>query len=257
VSLRTIKDATPLHTELFESAFQWIKDNILARINADESDYALIGSTRIYQSRVFIGDIDIAVKESLIDVDNLDSVFGDLDYHYNKGLHILSLAYPIPGGKQIGQVDLVLSENMEFTKWMYWSSENSEYKGVYRNLLLRSVAATADIFPVTMQGMNMVEWTQYTLHMKEGLLRTKKTTLGKRGVPIKTKTILERRKVSYSPNRIATIILGPKATMEDTDSFESVLSFVRSMKFVGQPGMVMDEFRQRCKDAKLPLPSEV
>ena len=69
----------------------------------------------------------------------------------NKGTGVISLQFPISNtdGKQKNkkvQLDLMIVDNLDLAKFNFWSphEEQSKWKGIYRNIILSSMASVMD-----------------------------------------------------------------------------------------------------------------
>src|SRR5690606_9796218 len=120
-------------------------------LNGYDLRNALLGSTaltkdgEIGRSETF-GDIDIAVGNTFTISDlekHLRSSFRGLETKTFKSMGIVSIAMPISGDENNGfvQTDFILGD-IDLLKFMYKSpdpSSASKYKGLYRNVLIRSL----------------------------------------------------------------------------------------------------------------------
>lgn len=191
------------------------------------------------------GDIDIAIETSW-DKDfnkiykyvesNLDNVssMGNV----NKQLHVFNFGYKWDK-EHIVQVDFMFVDDLEFAEFVYHSPDftknESKYKGMYQSALLM---ATAKALHVDIKGNDgppedgeAKEWYEYHFTQTDGLKLVKKSNVGKNGKPIKTPKKLEEKIITKKVNEILMTILGNKATKEDCNSFESLVSYLSSNKF--------------------------
>ena len=76
----------------------------------------------------------------------IESVLRKSNYSFNKniGLNIVSVAFPIANSSKKVQVDLMPTDNLAFTKWIYWSPnlsrKDSKYSGTYRTEFIIAIS---------------------------------------------------------------------------------------------------------------------
>jgi hypothetical protein len=194
------------------------------------------------------GDLDIAIdvkpiaKKFEISLDNLKEVQNQIEkiinskkinYTFSAGINVFSFGYPIQGSEGNVQIDLMLTYDLNFTVWKYWSPSESEskYKGHYRALLISTIASTLNkkILKSFDDGDDM-EIERYTLSDK-GFRKKVESFLSKAGNKVKSSRVLSQELVTKIPEKIIKIILGPDSKIEDTVSFEKLWDFINSNKF--------------------------
>lgn len=111
----------------------------ITSIPVEELKKNLLGSCRTTAAGITpdSGDVDIAVEN-----DKLESIRAKMgkvcgeQHRDNTGIGVYTFAVPV--GDKKYQVDFMGSNNLDFTRWMYYSDlgGKSKYKGAYRNALL-------------------------------------------------------------------------------------------------------------------------
>jgi hypothetical protein len=191
------------------------------------------------------GDLDIIINQKLLKTKgelvldylaNIVKTFS-LDYKIFKGLGVVSIAFPIHGSKNKVQIDLMPTDNLEFTRWSYFSPYENETKfkekmGTYRTEYLKAIAAECqkkiiDKFPTGEPKIIK----RFTLSSDIGLSRKIFSYIGKKGNMIKNPIEIEKKLVSKDPDKIIKILLGPEATILNTNSFETIYKKMTSFDF--------------------------
>ena len=144
---KLIKDSVPVDFQTLSSVYDYVK-NLLCDCDNPCSDYIFdfvpIGSYGKKRPHELYGDLDVAIQTNdEFDVDK----FMVFLYHYGlnpmfiKPNNMISFGLDFIRHKEKNitiQVDLILTNNLNFTQWMYYTSPASEskYKGLYRNSLI-------------------------------------------------------------------------------------------------------------------------
>ena len=154
-----IDEARPLTQTEVQDTYKWVEKNILPLLGLDGEgiDASPIGSYGKKADDATSGDIDVAIsidKIAGVNGISLDDVLDFVDNTLRKngysttkasGFNQVSLGVPVAGKKNEGtaQVDLMLSGNLDWSKFMYYSpnfrESESKYKGMYRNTLKRTI----------------------------------------------------------------------------------------------------------------------
>jgi hypothetical protein len=255
-----VKNVVRINQENVEKTLKGIQSNILDELGVKMPNTAkTLGSTGKRNEGESSGDIDIAVSmEDIMQKNNLDDegAVGEFikevskkttpDVTYNKGTGIVSISYPIKNvdKKQRNssvQVDFMITpkDNMDIVDFGYHSPHQSEskYKGAYRNIALMSIAGESKYKPMektkTESGKEVVTtWQRFILDPKRGLYKATQTLLSpKTGKITKTKKTTDKEIVSSNKEEIIKTLLGKNATIEDANSFETIMDFVNSNEF--------------------------
>lgn len=200
-------------------------------------DWELLGSA--LKKSAPSGDIDIALVVKSIEH------FKDMAENYleKKGIEnkyfpvskTLSIKYPIPDKEDFVQVDLMFTDDLQYTIFSRFSPHEKDSTaiktkfGVYRNLFLASIAAEIayKVLEKNPDG-NPKVIEKYALNVEDGLF---KNTLDYTEKNLKKPKVLKKELVTKDPAKIVKILLGDTATVADADSFESINKFVQSPKF--------------------------
>jgi len=243
------------------------------------NDWELLGSAMKKEDHS--GDIDIAINVLSLfekfpkELNSLDQVFDFLqkklsglqyDTKAMKGFNIFSIAFPINGLKdQYVQVDLMPTDNMDLIKWAYWSPKSTESRfkkmGLYRNILMAAIATEMNrkVLSKFPDG-DVKEMEKFAMSMEKGLIKKVDSWEGKKGKLTNPRDIKELKSVvSNVPEEIVKILLGPTATIEDTNSFESIYNKIMSKDFPYKDKI--NDIKAKAKDSfenlKLPVPEEL
>lgn len=118
------------------------------------------------------------------------------------------------------------SKNLNYLKWGM-NIEDDKYKGVVRNVLLCNIAGYADLKVVEREKIDgkdvPVVIDKYILSTTEGLFRKTKSIKGKKpGQIVKTAKILSSKFITNDVRKIAHLIFGNSASLEDLATATSV-----------------------------------
>jgi hypothetical protein len=277
-----IEESRPMSQAETIETYEYVKKKIfpLIGLEGDEIDASPIGSFGKKMSDKESSDIDVAVSVDKIAGQNGIGMEEVLDWigsklsssgyptKITKGFHQISIGVPISGkkGNGIGQVDLMLSTNMNWSKFMYYSpdfkSAESRYKGLYRNILLMSIFSegTKKTVKTTNSG-EIEEYEHYVVHLEKGISLVRKTLMGKKGSLVKTATILKDfdRFITNTPEEVVHLAFGSDVQPGDVMTFENAWSHFESSKFPYKDKRkeILNRFKAYILGAKVPAPEEV
>jgi hypothetical protein len=257
VTAKAIKSAAPIPSGKVDSARDSVADFIENRLGIPSGKFSLLGSAHSGH-RKGVNDLDFGV----IAPSGLDILAEKVRRYSHEvksmpSIGVISFAWVIPGPDgDCCQVDLMVTDNLPFTEWMYRNGHESMHKGAHRNLLLRSIAASAPHKILRSAEGSPLEWESRGLDPKKGLVRRLQSREGKSGQPIKTVKTLRSELITNNPNEIVLELLGPSFTVDDSIDFESVLSAVGSsrFKFANVRSAILDGACQRIQDAGYQVP---
>lgn len=213
-------------------------------LNADPKDSLfLLGSTG---KKTDSGDIDIGLDAnilhdnilvSLMKLDELCAKNNIKSYINTISFDMLHVCFQQPNNKFV-QIDLLLTEYPEFTKFFMFSpAENeSRYKGAHRNTLLKSILLAATLSNVIYDNKHQpIKWNQYDL-TSNGMIQCAKTLVDENGNRLMYKTTNEPLEIEYAKNEyihylshdvdtIIKFIVGD-FKQEDIDTFEKLFNIV-------------------------------
>lgn len=276
-----IGDARPLTQEEVISTYKWVEKNIFPKLGLEGSgiDATPIGSYAKKLPHVTSGDIDIAVSiDKIAGVNSItfDSVLDWLDKKLNslgystrvaRGFSQVSFGCPIKGDWKIGvgQVDLMLSGNLDWSRFMYYSpnfiESESKYKGLYRNVLLMSIVSEAlkEVTKLTDKG-EVEEYKQYVIRLEKGMFAVKKTFMGKRGITKTASLIHDQDKfITSAPEDVAHFAFGDNVNPSDIMTFENIWKHFNSPSFPHKSKFesILKRFKDYIIYSKMPIPTEV
>lgn len=276
-----IEESRPMtQTETVET-YEYVKKKIfpLIGLDGDGVDASPIGSFGKKLSDKESSDVDIAVSVDKIAGQNgigieetlewLNAKLSSAGYPTKvvKGFQQVSIGVPISGkkGNGIGQIDLMLSTNLDWSRFMYYSPDfkvaESKYKGMYRNVLLMSIFSegTKKSVKITDSG-EMEEYEQTVIHLESGLASVRKTLMGKKGALVKTATKLDEfdKFLTNVPEEVVHLAFGDSVQPNDVMTFENAWSHFESAKFPYKDKRkeILNRFRAYLLGAKVPMPEE-
>lgn len=241
------------------------------------TDCFTLGSAGKKSEEELSGDLDIGVSIDQIASSNGLKLSDVLDWFINKltemgydveplrGFSQVSIPFPISGRMtdEPVQVDFMLSNNLNWTKFIYsspdYSKGESKYKQAYRNFLLGAVIAgfKYEILKKSDSGIP-IEVRKYVLRHDRGIYQLTKSYAGKTGSIIKAGKTLAGSEIFFTqiPEELVDFFLDEKYTPEDISSFEKLYDIVfnKPSKVSGVRDLIRDLFIQSIKKAKLPIP---
>lgn len=254
-----VGDVDRINQENVEATLKAISTKIIKPLKITNKDIGVLGSTGKRKPGGSSGDIDIAIDANKVLRANAIQIADELfDFIAgkakkvsntvvsNKGTGVISLQFPISNtdGKQKNkkvQLDLMIVDNLDLAKFNFWSphEEQSKWKGIYRNIILSSMASVMD-FEVLEKGYdeNDVEvptlFRRNFIDLKRGLMRGLQTRIGKSGKLFAKgrKQTLETKVLENQPEGIIKAILGPAFTVRDAESFESLFKILDHPKYL-------------------------
>ena len=254
-----VGDVDRINQENVEATLKAISTKIIKPLKITTKDIGILGSTGKRKPGGSSGDIDIAIDANKVLRANAIQIADELfDFIAgkaknvsntvvsNKGTGVISLQFPISNtdGKQKNkkvQLDLMIVDNLDLAKFNFWSphEEQSKWKGIYRNIILSSMASVMD-FEVLEKGYdeNDVEvptlFKRNFIDLKRGLMRGLQTRIGKSGKLFAKgrKQTLETKVLENQPEGIIKAILGPAFTVKDAESFESLFKILDHPKYL-------------------------
>ena len=272
-------NGTPMTQTQAKAVFDDVVNKLLPKLGLFEkgTDYDALGSFGKKYENQTSGDIDIAVSTEAIAShfgipldeveDKIISVCEEenLQYNYGKGIHVISIAWLIPGTEMYGQVDLMPSDNMEYSKWMYHSPDftkaESKYKGLFRNQLIMAIIKHADQKVLSKNEQDEVmEYERYALRLNSGIARTVRSHIGKKGRLKNPKAIKElERHITNVPKEIVELAFGEGTKVKNTMTFEDCykLFMKDSFPWKDQRDNIVTSFVKEIFSAKVPVPSEM
>lgn len=273
-----VTGGSPIPAEHGMPMYNEIIKTLASLLKISTKDMKPLGSTGKKKKGTFSGDIDIAIDGILIGANNKlkfdeiqDFIFKKMNSKFKntvnmKGLGIVSFLYPIPDSDDSGQVDLMITDDIEITNFVMHSpnfiNNESKYKGLYRTHLIYNTVKNIDTDDVDeyFEDGDVKTFTKYSLTPRKGLIKQLKSFEGKLGKLKKAKVIGTDEVITTIPLDIVKFIFGEQYQVADMNSFESIYKIVSSSKFKHKDkfNKIMEDFKNDIiKTKKLPLPSEI
>ena len=230
--MKAIKSATPIHLKDLAEFNTKLSVNLLRIFQI--KDFRFIGS---FGKKEWMNDIDVAVLGNFDQCSNIIKSSG-LKYKILNGFKQISFGFPFK--EEIVQVDLMFSKNLDWSEFIYYSpnllNHESEYKGVYRNLLLNSVCKIE-----TQNWLDEFTYEQFIYRTFDGFGNVKKTYLSESGNRLKTPRVLNFEHITFDPKEMYHILGINGCPM----TFEQLHNEIKDRsKYVD----IMSKFKQDCKD---------
>lgn len=211
---------------------------------------AILGSVMKKPDYMYCGDIDIAIQLPWTE-DNVERIkqYGLEHLHItevviSQGLKLVSYGYKDNNTNLVHQVDIMFTENIKYSEFMYYSPDyiknESRFKGLYRtNLLIicaGNIPLDKNIYPNTYYtnedfdgkyNGELKEFYKYTLTYDNGLELRKKSTLGKTRMCKKAYTI-SKEKITDNIMQILTMIFGDNIDYNMSTSYENIIKTLYS-----------------------------
>jgi hypothetical protein len=283
-----VENVVPIHQSNVKDTIRDLSNKLLTRLGVSIPESAkLLGSAGKKGPDGKSGDIDIAVdldlimkKNNLSDENQLMSFVETKAKKFspsvtvNKGTKIISVAWEIvnTNGEQENsyvQTDLMLvpAKVLDYSEFAYWSphASESQYKGLYRTSLLITIAKVINMSVIervkNKEGEEVpATWERLFMDLRTGLHQGKQTIKSdKTGALGKTKRTFDKFFVSSDRKEIIEMLLGKEATEKDTNSLESLWSFIHSDKFPYKSKLkeIENTYVQDLQDQKIQIPSLV
>lgn len=270
---------TPMTQPQTKAVYKDVEKNFLPKLGltADGVDHCVLGSFGKKHDEQTSGDIDIAVSLDVVaahlgvSLEDVEKAIveicdkEDIYYKWGKGIHVISMSWPIPGTDDLyGQVDIMPTHSLDFSKWMYYSPDfriaESKYKGLYRNQLIMAIARMAykNVLKTTDEG-DIVEYDTYVMRLHKGLSKVTKSFQGKRGLKKNETTLKDSENlISNTPEWIVKYLLGEDVSVDQSMTFENVYKIFMSDSFPHKDkrDIIIKKFLDEIVGT-FPIPSEV
>jgi len=241
--MKAIKTSQPLLLSEVEEFKRTVSMNLLQAVPIH--DFCFIGSVG---KKIESNDVDIAVVGSYRGT--LD-ILNELGFEIKEsiGFNIISFGYPF--NDKIIQVDFMFTENLEWSKFMYYSPNlmvgESKYKGLYRNMLLSDIAIVEN-----REQLSYCDFEQYSIVMGKGLFKTIKTTRSVKGFgkELKNPRILSQVLITDDPIEMLKIL----RLSDSCQTFEQLYAQVQDRPTKAE---ITAKFIQSCERLQLEIPIEI
>lgn len=273
-----VEDARPIKQSEIDKTYDFVIKKIYPILGLTTDFARPIGSFKKKGAEQTSGDIDIAVSAERVAGQNgltlgevlqfMDSALKGAGYStaMNKGFQQVSVGVPIEGKSDSGiaQIDLMLTDNLDFSTFMYHSPDftkaESKYKGLYRNILLMNIISNSkrETSKLTDKG-EVEEYKSYVLRLNQGVVSVTKSFMGAKGL-VKTAKLLgdQDKFITSTPEVIAELAFGPGIPPSEIMTFEDMWRHVIDPKFIHKDKLdsILNEFKTRILATKVPFPVE-
>ena len=273
-----IVSSRPIKQSEIDLTYEYVIKKILPILGLTEDFVRPIGSFKKKDAEQTSGDIDIAVLAERIAGQNaltLDEVLkyaeaalkgSGYEASMNKGFQQVSVGVPVEGkeGNGIAQIDLMLTDNLDFSTFMYHSPDftkaESKYKGLYRNILLQNIISNSkrENTKLTDKG-EVEEYKSYVLRLNQGIVQVTKSFMGAKGI-VKTDKLLKEldKFITSTPEAICEQAFGPSVPVAEIMNFEDIWNHVIDPKFIHKDKLesILKDFKARILSTKVPFPTE-
>lgn len=276
---------SPIPGELVMPMYNEVVKKIKGSLGLTDKDFRPLGSSGKKGKGQFSGDIDIAVDGFKLGAKNklsFDEVFDFLSKKakskfenvvISKGINVISFLYPIPNSDEKGQVDFMLTDDLDYTSFVYHSPDftknESKYKGMYRNMIIHAILRNIDTGDVTeyyedefdgkFKGQ-VKRFSKYSINNTKGMMKQLRSFEGKIKRLSKSKPIKEKDDViTKVPSEIVKFVLGKEYDVKDAVSFESIYNIVTSSKYIykDKAKKIISDLKDSITNMGVPLPSEM
>lgn len=273
-----VEESRPLTQAEIDKTYAYVIQNVFPIIGLTEDTAKPIGSFKKKAVDQTSGDIDIAVLADQIAskhgisldqvLDFMEAALSGAGYHSvkSKGFQQVSIGVPIEGDKKngIAQIDLMLTDNLEFSTFMYHSPDftkaESKYKGLYRNILLMNIISNSkrETTKLTDAG-EIEEYKSYVLRLNQGVVSIAKSFMGKKGL-VKNPTLLKDQDkfITNTPEVITELAFGKDVPPAEIMTFEDIWRRTTDPNFIHKDKLelILKDFNDRILQTKVPIPSE-
>jgi len=209
------------------------------------------------------GDLDIALKTNLSfeDVANRMEHLGKFETIRIPGFNQVTIGYPIIGDSEngIAQVDLMLTDNLEWSKFVYKSPNfklnESKYKGAYSSFMRMSIISEGykKVNSQDEKGFT-IEYEMLSMRLNSGVWKVTKTHQGKKGL-IKTAKIKSEEFISNNSDEVIELMFGKTFDKSKTSNFEYIWDYMLNNPFFPHKKKlpeILSKFKHLLKGSKLP-----
>ena len=249
-----IKQSMPIPAEIAPSLADKIAKGISDELGVQTAVYGSVGKKKPGQTH---GDLDIGVQmsyneENLSNLKNaIYELFGQnvVETKDMPGLKLFSFGYcyVYKSETKVAQVDCMFTSSVEIGSFSYYSPNlangESKFKGLFRTELLDSIIGIhpidtnkypedfwEDEFDGKFRGQVKRYW-KYSFDRELGVVvkhKTYESPAAKPKGPLKNSRTIKEDTILFlnKPEKIVKWALGPDATMDDANSFESLVDYI-------------------------------
>lgn len=184
---------------------------------------------------------------------------GDMKTEFVNGFGITSIEYPVAGEEDKGhvQVDLIPVENMEWARFTYGQSSDSQYKSAHRNWLFSAMCGVKRTDIRKADG-HVLSWNGYMFDIQRGFFKIQKSLEGVNGNLLKNPKKLESKLVSTDPDEFLAVMFDSPVRQDQVESFENTWSIIlKDDKWKDELEPLAKELDKFLRRADLVIPVEI
>lgn len=277
-----VEGVVKINQENAQATIDDVRKRLLPLLGVKVSDTTLLGSAGKKAPGAQSGDIDMAISISALmkanGIETADDIYDfiagvckklGIKFKDSRGLGVISTEWPIANvdGKQpdsVVQMDIMPVQNIKFAGWSFFSPSylESQYKGVYRNMMIMSIAKTGlgqNVIKVDPESNLPTEWERVVFNMSKGLTKSRQTNISKTGKITKTNRLLASELIADDPQEVTHYLFGDSFDASDVLSFENVLKAILSKNFkhAKKRAEILQTAGEIMRDNGLPIPKEL
>lgn len=229
-------------------------------LRVEDIELARLGSASFAKT---CGDIDIGIDKNVLSLNQVETILNENHYPFttSNNLNIIHTRLPLDRSyEKYAQVDLIFTDNLPWLKfWYRGRTINSQYKGLYRNALLRAIAGSTNM---TLQevGDNEIYYRAGWVGVPTSGLeyQIKERPIGQKGQRLKTFSKTEVLGIINEPNRVvANIFQTYRVTPNDVLDFESTWQMVLKHKTPAEIRLIIQIMKKILTEFKYKVPKEL
>lgn len=176
------------------------------------------------------------------------------------GFGITSVAYPVAGEEDKGfvQVDFIPVESMDWARFTYQQSKDSNYKSAHRNWLLSAMCAEKMSHMKRADG-ELISWDGYMFDIQRGFFEVSKSRAGVQpGKILKEPKKVDSKFITTDPGIFLSYMFTDTVEPKDVESFESLWRImVKDDKWKEKIPRVAKELDKFLRRVGLDVPEEI
>jgi len=247
-------------TELI-GTFGFISDILINKLYLDKRSFIPAGSYCKKAEGEMYGDLDILIESSYITVGTIDFIFTELGYKTYKmsGFDQISIEIPICGDSTLGfaQVDLMLTNNLKWSEFAYYSpaAGESKYKAMYLGSLIMAIVSESYKKLIKDSSGILQSYSMLAYRLNEGIVKVTKSHIGKKGY-IKTAKIIDEEFLTDDPAEVMILCFGNKTRVK---SFEEVWTLINDPDFIHKEKLpeILSKYKYYLTNAHVEFPKEL
>lgn len=244
--MKAIKKSKPIHISQYLRLKVGIGYFFETYLQLKSNEYCFIGS---FGKKEYSSDIDVAILRDFGNVDELKEKIESFGFEVRLFHGFRELSFGFPFNRNIIQIDLMFSKNLEWSEFIYYSpnllKDESRYKGIYRNLLLSSKIITESRVVIDENTC-----TQHILRLSEGLFFVTKSFIDAAGKKTNVSRIIQEKFITDDPKEFCKILNLEGSCL----TFEQVFEQIKDRETYLE---IKERFEKFCKQSKIEIPTEI